>query len=50
MNSPVPGWDRAIYRINVMQHIQKTSAKKSTIVILVLIALSFYVAIFAKYW
>lgn len=34
----------------MMQAVQKTSAKKSTIVILVLIALSFYVAIFAKYW
>jgi len=33
-----------------MQEVRKNSAKKSTITILVLIALSFYVAIFAKYW
>ncbi len=34
----------------MMQEVSKNSAKKSTIVILVLIALSFYVAVFAKYW
>ena len=33
-----------------MQQVRKVSAKKSTIVILVLVALSFYAAIFAKYW
>jgi len=33
-----------------MQQVRKVTAKKSTITILVLVALSFYVAVFAKYW
>jgi len=33
-----------------MQQVRKVSAKKSTIMILVLVAVSFYLAIFAKYW
>lgn len=33
-----------------MQGVQKNSAKKSTVIILFLIALAFYIGIFAKYW
>ncbi len=31
-------------------YVARSKAKKSTIAILVLIALGFYIAIFAKYW
>jgi len=41
---------RQLERSIKMQQVRKVSAKKSTIAILVLVALSFYVAVFAKYW
>ena len=48
MLCPVRG--RAHYWSKKMQAVQKNSAKKITIAILFLIAVAFYVGIFAKYW